>query len=255
MNAFFRSFRAERIKWRRDWTLLAACLVPLTQVVLLLVIVWFSGDRVRILDTGFIAWYKINFIGWNLVFMPILTALASSLAWELEEKSRGWNHLMALPVSRGMHFLVKWAGLISLCLGSLLVLTLLLVCGGLILKLNVEDLTMGPLEFTLLLRFLGYSVVAMLPVASLHAWFPSRFPNLGSSLGMALCGSWLTFQLADMRRFICLSPWGLASQITNLSIRAQLPSWGMYGITLINALLLGMLGMLEFRRRDEIMNR
>ena len=255
MNSFRRFFQAERVKWRRDWTLLVALLMPFTQVGTLLLIMWMSGDKASWLGTGFIAWYKINYIAWNLVLMPIAVALVSALSWDLEEKSRGWNHLLVMPAARAMHLLVKMASHLSLALISQVILALLLICGGLILRTYLPSLPMGTVAPSLLFHFMVYSAAASIPIISLHAWFPSRFPSLGSSLGLALTGSWFAFHYSGMKSFICLVPWGLASQVTEISLRAKLPSEWMYASSVFSAVLIFIFALWDFNRRAGTLNR
>jgi hypothetical protein len=255
MNRFWRCYRAERIKWRRGWTLLATILVPFCQVGFLFLIVWFAEDRASLFGTGFHSWYKVNFIAWNLVSMPIVVALTTSLSWDLEAATRGWNHLFVMPVSRNLHFLVKFASHASLTLLAQTILGMLLIGGGLVLRINVPALSMGEVDLSLLLHYLTFSITAALPVVGLHTWFPSRYSSLGSSLGLALVGSWFTFQLSEPGLFICLLPWGLASQITNIALRARLPTQWMYVSSILSATLCLLLGMYEFKHRSGMPNR
>jgi hypothetical protein len=255
MSAFWRFFRAERVKWWRSWGLLTAVLTPITQVGTLMVIMWFSGDKAIWLGTGFASWYKINYIAWNLVLMPISVAMVAALSWDLEDSSRAWNRLLIMPAPRFIHFVVKFASHLSLMFLSQLLLALLLIISGLILKAKVPTLPMGSFSPSLLFHFAAYSVAASIPVVSLHTWVPARFPNLGSSLGMALIGSWFTFQYSGMTSFICILPWGLASQVTNIALRAILPSPGMYLSSACSALACLLLGLLDFNRRAWVLNR
>lgn len=251
MSGFLRLFRAERIKWRRDWTLLAILLMPFTQVGFLLLIVWFSETQVTQFGAGFVVWYKINHIAWNLVFMPITVALVAALSWDLEERSRAWNHLLIQPVSCIFHYFAKVASHLSLLFAGQLLLALLLVAGGLILRACVPSLNMGPVRFSLMLRFAWFSLLASLPVISMHAWLSSRLPGLGLALALALGGSWFTFQLAGQGLYTSLLPWRLASHITDIALRAKLPDTFAYLGCIVSMLSFLAVGAFDFRHRTE----
>jgi len=251
MIAFLRYFQAERIKWRMGWTLLTMLLAPLTQVGFLLLIVWFSEQRVTQFGAGFLAWYMINAIAWNLFIMPITSALVSLLSWDLESQSRAWNLLLIQPTGRETHYLVKLASHLSLLLLSQLLLALLLIVGGLILRANVPSLSMGPLRFEVLLRFGWFSLLASLPVTALHTWVASRVPSMGLNLALALGGTWLTFQLAGKGAWISFLPWGTAVQITDVALRAKPLSFLACSASLLCAGLLVGLGVIDFKRRIE----
>jgi len=251
MGSFLRFFRAERIKWRKDWTLLTMLLAPMTQVGFLLLIVWFSESQVTQFGAGFLAWYMINFIAWNLVFMPITVALVTALSWDLETRSRAWNLLLIQPVNRKTHYLVKLASHLALLLLAQVLLALLLVLGGAILRANVPALSMGPVRLDVLLRFASFSLLASLPVIALHTWVASRTGGLGIGLALALGGTWLTFQFAHAGAALALIPWGTSVQIVDVALRAKPVSLLTCAESLFGAALLMALGVLDFRRRTE----
>lgn len=251
MSSFARCFRAERVKWRMSWTLLSAMLAPTTQVAFLLLTFWFSENRATQFGAGFLAWYMINAITWNLFFMPITAALVGSLSWDLEVQSRTWNLLLIQPTTRGIHFLVKLASHLSLLLLSQVLLALLVVLGGLALRSQVPALSMGPLRPDLLFRFAGFSLLASIPVIALHTWLASRSPGLGLGLTLALGGTWFTFQLAGKGALIALLPWGIAVQITDVALRAKPVTLWAYGGGLCCTAVVVTLGMIDFKRRIE----
>jgi hypothetical protein len=250
MSSFLRCFKAERIKWRRGWTLLTMLLAPATQVGFLFLIVWFSESRVTQFGAGFRAWYMINAIAWNLFFMPITVALVTLLSWDLEAQSRAWNLLLIQPTPRETHYLVKLASHFSLLLLSQVLLGLLLLLGGLILRTYVPTLSMGPIAPEMMFRFAGFSLLASLPVIGLHTWVASRVPGFGLGLALALGGTWLTFQLVGKGALISLVPWGTAAQIVDIALRAKPVPVLTYCGSVACAALLAILGMIDFKRRN-----
>ena len=246
MSDFFRFFRAECVKWRRDWTLLVMLLAPITQAGFLLLIVWFSEYRVNQFGAGFRVWYMVNYIAWNCVFMPVSAALLAALSWDLEGRSRAWRLILIQPVPNRVHFLVKLLNQFVMMTLSQVLLATLLILGGLVLRAYVPPLSMGPMRLDLLLHFALFSFIASLPVLCLHTWVSSRINGLGASLALAIGGTWAAFQFTGNAIWL---PWGLAAQILGMTLKAQPISAYMYsGAVLVAVVLIG-LGTLDFAWR------
>lgn len=243
-------FRAERIKLRRSWSLLAATLTPLSLAAILLQIFWFSEDRVRPLGAGFQAWYQVTYAAWDLFFLPILIALVGVLSWEAEAEAGSWKHLLLQPVPRWRHFVAKLMGNLSLALLAQLLFALMLLLGGGILRAEVPTLAMGAARPGLLLGLAGASTVATLPLVGLHTWLPMRFPGMGVSLSVAMLGSWLAFRFAGRFAVALLLPWGPASRVVDVLVKGEGPVWAPALAALACAAVLMVLGGRDFVRRE-----
>jgi ABC-2 type transport system permease protein len=251
MNDLARLFRAERIKWRKNWVLVAAILAPICQAGNLFMILWFSEGLVRRFRPGFEFWFELNYLAWNLVFMPILVALVCDLSWELELESKTWNLLLAQPVPRRTHFLAKLLSHVSLLLLSQTLLVLLLIPGGYLLRGHLGWM-MGDFAPGVLLRFAGFACLASIPLVAFHTWLSARLPGLGIALLTALGGSWLCSRLAGISSAVQVLPWGMAGQVVAFfdRLNRHIP-WEYFPGALLAAAVLAWLGTVDFARSRE----
>ena len=174
-------FRAERVKLRKSWPMLAAILAPVFQPAFLGVILWFSGERIRLFQPGFRFWLELNYLTWSLVLMPITVALVCALSWDQEREARAWNRLLVQPHPCHLHYLAKLAGHLSLLLLAQILLALVLPLGGWLLQLN-PTLLMGPFPMAIWLRFAGFAGLGSLAVVAFQTWLSMRFPSLFAAL-------------------------------------------------------------------------
>ncbi|GLH66082.1 ABC transporter permease [Geothrix edaphica] len=243
-------FRAERVKWRKSWLLLTAILAPLCQTGFLAVIFWFSESRIRMFKPGFQFWLELNFAAWNLVIMPVITALVCELSWEQEREARAWNLLLIQPVPHHTHYLVKALGHLVLLLMSLSLLAVLLAFGGFFLR-NQPGLLMGPLPLVTFVQFTTYSALALVAVVAFQTWLSMRIPGLWIGLAAAIAGSWFTQRLVGGSALVQLLPWGLAAHMALMFERWRVLPWIYAAGSLLSAGALVALGAFDFTRHHE----
>lgn len=252
MARFLLFLRVEGIKLRRSWPVLIAVLAPVCQFLFLFLIFRFSEDRVGLIGQGFEVWYRVHFLVWNFFFLPILAALLTALSWELEEDAGTWRHMLVQPVPRQVHFMVKIVSQIALVWLAQGLLLVLLLLGGLLLRVQAPLLEMGASRPEILLRLSLESIVAACPLVAFHTWLSMRFRGLGVSLVMAGGGSWVTAQLIGQTWVAQLLPWGLASGVSQGLNGGEPPALGAYGFALLTAAIFGAVGLLSFLRRDRL---
>lgn len=244
-------FRAERIKWRWNWSATLAFLAPFSQVLFLYLFFAFAEGPADPRGPGSPVWYRLNTNGWNLFFMPVAAALCAAISWDTEARDRLWKHLLIQPVPLVDHYRVKLLSHAALMVLAHAFLLLLLLAGAQLLRLGVPTLALGPLWPSLPLRAVALSLLASLPLAALHTWLPTRLPSLGANLGVALGGVWATSQLADTVPLLRLGPWGLATQVAQVLPGGTGFPWLAALGALACTILLVLLGTLDFRRRPE----
>lgn len=243
-------FKAERVKWRKSWLLLVVILAPVCQTGFLAIVCWFSDHRVRQFQPGSLFWLELNFMAWNLLVMPVAAALLCDLSWEQEREARAWNHLLVQPAIRHMHYLVKLLGHLALLEVSLLLLAALVLACGFLLQLN-PWLVMGPLPLQSFGRFLAYSLLACVAVTTFQTWLSMRVPGIWVGLVIGLLGSWCALKLAGASAWSQVIPWGLAVKMASVFERWRPLPWGHVAGNLAVALLLAILGLADFVRRNE----
>ncbi len=250
MRSLVTLFAAERVKWRKSWVLVAVVLAPICQVGFLGILFWFSESRLQMFKPGFQFWVELNFIAWNVIVMPITTALASELSWDQERLAKAWNRLLVQPFPWGAHFSVKLFGHLILMLGSLLLFAVFLPMVGFLLQTKVE-LYMGPMPSPFFLRFLGYSALALVPVVAFHTWLSMRVPGTWVACASALVGSWVSLRLVGSTQLMVLLPWGVAAQSSILFDRWRVLPWALAGAGLAVGACLAVIGYWDFSRRRE----
>lgn len=249
MSSLTAFFRAELIKWRKSWVLVAIVLAPVCQSGFLFAILWYSQSLVRRFIPGFEFWIEINYLTWNLVFLPIVVALVSELSWDLEWESKAWNNLLIQPVPRRTHYLVKLLSHLSLVIISQALLALLLVPEGMLLRSHFPDYLMGPIPTGTLARFAGFTLLASIPLVAFHTWLSKRISGLTVALATALGGTWLCARLVGTTAFLQLLPWGMTCQVVAFFDRwkRHIPWEYVPGCLLCAVLVMG-LGALDFSR-------
>lgn len=248
MRPLARCFRAELIKWRKGWALLTILLAPLCQTGFLFMILWFSFDLVQRFKPGFAFWIELNYLVWNVVFMPIVCALVSDLSWELETESKAWNHLLLQPLPHRAHYQNKLLSHLALVFISQALLALLLVPVGLMLRAHL-GWVMGPVPIHLLIQFASFSLLASVPMVAFHTWFSARFPGIGAALVTAVSGTWLCVHFSSNTALLQFIPWGMTSQIVAFFDRwhRHIP-WELAPGCLLSAGTLAALGTRDFAR-------
>jgi hypothetical protein len=243
-------FAAERVKWHKSWLLVIAVLAPLCQTSFLAVFFWFSENRIRWFKPGFQFWIELNFVAWNLVMLPIVTALICEVSWDQEREARAWNLLLIQPMPRRAHYLVKGLGHFHLVFMSQFLFALLLVGLGYLLCIKPE-LYMGELPLALLMRFLGYSILASTALVAFHTWLSMRIPGIWVALVVALAGSWSAYHLVGTSAWIQALPWGLAVHMSIIFERWRVLPWRMVPVSLALGVTLFVLGTWDFSRHRE----
>lgn len=210
MTTLAACFRAELVKWRKNWPLVVAILAPLLQIVFLTLVTWYSDERVRVFKPGLRFWVELNALAWNLVVMPIAAALIAQLSWSTEAEARAWSHLMVQPMRLRNHYLVKVVSHLSLMLGAYVLLQALLPIGGWILTKNGFLLPwMGTFPWDRYAAFALYGLTALVPVVVFQTWYSMRFPGLWGALAVVLVGTWACLQLIGRTLWFQALPWGL----------------------------------------------
>ena len=186
-----RALRAERLKLKGTLVFWLALIAPAVIVTLQVLMAYVRRDYYYS-RPPFDAWAEYNvqvMFMWALLMMPLFVTLETALVAQLDHANQGWKHLFALPVARGTLYAAKQIGGMVLIGLSLLMLTALLLAGGLGLRILVPGLgfeSAAPigevLEFATLV-FLGSWLTI-----SIQTWIAQRWSSfvVASAVGVAM---------------------------------------------------------------------
>ena len=249
-------FRAEMVKLRKSWPMLAAILAPICLVGFLGVIFWYSDEVVVRFHPGSRFLLDLNVAGWNLFVLPAVAAMMAELSWAQDRDASVWRHLLCQPRPRVAQYLAKLANLWALVAFSQILLFALVPPVRLILLKDRNPWIvwmMGQTDMALFWEFACFSLVASIPVVAFHTWFSFRLPGAGPALGVALVGTWASTKLVALTYLMPLLPWGLSGHAATIFDRYKKVPWEYfpwkycYG-ALSLSLALAMLGALDFKK-------
>ncbi|MEJ8543687.1 ABC transporter permease [Brevibacillus borstelensis] len=154
----WRFFRSELLKLRKSPIWLLVFVSPALSTVI--------GLGMRI-DTEMeeMAWgmtYATMAVSHALLFLPLLTGVLSAFVCRYEHVGGGWKQMLALPVSRGTVYVVKFA----MVMGLLLLAQCLLLAG--LLAVGAAKGFSASIPWDILIRSLVSSWVACMPLAALQ---------------------------------------------------------------------------------------
>ncbi|MEO0613618.1 MAG: ABC transporter permease [Pseudomonadota bacterium] len=142
---------------------------------------------------------------WTLFLLPMAAATFATLVAQIEYKTDGWTHLLALPVPHWQIFLVKSIIVVAgIALMNVLVAVASLMgsaLGGLV----VGTMPLGPLPFTAIVRIAATVTGACLLLAAIQFWAALRFRNFVVPLALGIAGTLVT--LAVMISQTSLADW------------------------------------------------
>lgn len=157
MRAFYRLFRAERIKLRRSRIWLLVLISPLLAGLFeFLVLQTGEGEKEWLNVVTEMSYFHA------LLFLPLLAGIFSATVCRAEHDSGGWKQLLALPVQRSAVYLAK------LFTVALLLLLTQLAFLGMMIVVGVVNGMGDTLPWDMILRSTASGWLATLPLAALQ---------------------------------------------------------------------------------------
>ncbi|ANF97908.1 ABC transporter permease [Paenibacillus bovis] len=239
-----RLFRYELYKLRRTRLLWLVAIAPLFMV--------FQGVqnfvRYRQIWTRE-AWEVImeqTFIFYPSFLYPLLIAVIMAMVARVDHVQGGWKYMLAHPVSRSGIYMAKLAAGILYILISMAAFGISVVMGGLIAGAG-GSIPWGEIAWKMAGCFL-----ASLPVIMIQYELSMRFSHIGVPLAASIIMSVPSILVANSKQFWLFDPWTYPIVLL-LGSRLDMDdgqSVIMNIIIVVLTLLVFLIGMLGFRRRD-----
>lgn len=252
MNAWWRAFRAERLKLKHT---LAPWIVVITPLAIaLLVILQFTVVAQHLhhhAATPAAAWYslaKTMFGLWCLLMLPLFVTLETALLAGLEHGNEQWKHLQALPLHRSAHYLGKWSAAIAMVLCAYVILLALVPVAGWILTVTAPTWGIaGPPAFASLAGPIAGSFAACLLMTAVQLWIALRWRSFTVVMSVGFVATVAGFLIGRSDTYGKFFPWSMPLQ-----------AFGKHGhnaeiavlIGVVGGLVVGALGLYDFLRRD-----
>ncbi len=133
---------------------------------------------------------------WALFLLPMVIAAFSTLMAQIEYQSRGWDHLLALPIQRWQLFMAKAivimvAVLLTTCL-TIIFTALGAALGGAI----GGNHPVGTIPFEKLAKTTGWITASALFFVALQTWVALRFASFVVPLSFGIGGTMVSLAVA-----------------------------------------------------------
>ena len=133
---------------------------------------------------------------WALFLLPMVVAAFTTLVAQIEYRSRGWDHLLALPLARWRVFTAKaFVVLAAVVLMTLLVLGFAFVGASLGGAIGGNPPT-GALPWAGLAKVVPLLLAAAALLTGLQLWVALRFSNFVVPLGVGIAGTLVALAVA-----------------------------------------------------------
>jgi hypothetical protein len=251
MSALLRALSAESVKLRATLALWMCLIAPAVVVALYVLQIGASkipAGRMGTPDQAWMAFAQSALVLWAFLMLPLFVTLEAALLAGLEHGDRQWKHLLALPVPRGAHYLAKLLALATLLALAFLALVALIPLGAGILALAKPAFGIaGPPPWAFLLRSAAACYAASLLLVSLHTWLATRWSSFTVAVSIGMGATVMGFLIGQSERYGHWYPWSMPLQV--LAGKGQ---WVSFVVVagLLGGLCAGLLGLLDFRRRE-----
>lgn len=137
----------------------------------------------------------------GLLFLPLLTGVFSAFVCRYEHIGGGWKQVLALPVSRWKLYLVKFLTVIFL-----LVLTQLLLLGGLLLVGEIKGFTEA-IPWKMIFTSVIGGLIACLPLAAMQMFVSVAWSSFAAPLAINVIFTLPNILVANSAKYGPIYPW------------------------------------------------
>lgn len=249
MKTCWRAFRVEWTKLKHTSIPWLVLLMP-ASVTALIALTWILQRAPKVPPAPALAWLNLEhdvFSMWCLL-LPMCVALLSTLLVGLEHGNTQWKHLLALPVSRGAHYLGKWWMTIALlALTYVCLFACLLLAGRGLMLVAPRGLAGWPSWYALVVP-LVLSLGASMLIVALQTWIAMRRSSFGLPIAVGVLATIASIPMMGSK-WAHYFPWTLPE----LPLRAP-AHFGMVtlAIGLAGGCVVGLLGLADFLHRESV---
>ncbi|CAN5206636.1 hypothetical protein BH11PSE14_BH11PSE14_15540 [soil metagenome] len=251
MNPLLRALSAESVKLRGTLALWMCLIAPSVVVVLYVLQISFSripADRVADPVHAWQGFSQSILALWAFLMLPLFITLESALLAGLEHADHQFKHLLALPLPREVHYLAKLAALAAFVAAAFVVLLALMPLGAAALGvLKPQFGIAGGPPWRSLLGTAAACYAASLLMVALHTWLAIRWRSFTVAVSIGMSATVMGFLIGQSERFGHWYPWSMPLQV--LAGKGQ---WTGFVVVagIFGGLLVGLAGLLDFRRRE-----
>ena len=254
---FLRTLQATFITLKRTYAVSLAIAAPLFIVCFRLLI--FLVDNELMHGRAWNYWFEGNIAFWTGILFVLTISLDIALVVDIDRSAHIWKYLFALPVSRTWIYLSKFIVAIALTfMSGLLLLVASIVVGYLLGAIRPQlgfSLSSPDILYYLWVIFLA--TLAALLLISFYTWISMRTKNFILPVAISIVGEVINivgYDNANIQKFF---PWIYALDIGRILTRT--PQTQVYSgwsppvillISIIGAICVTCLGIMEFKRRD-----
>lgn len=243
-----KTFKMELLKIKRSKLLFIASFFPF------LSIAQGAGMAKSIAASGEVGDFWVSlFSGSTLLYgmfiLPMLITIIIAMITRIEHSNNGWKQLLAFPVKRENMYLSKLLLVFILLLFSVAILIVGIIASGMALGAPGHI----PYEIVVLRPLLA--LIASLPIIGLQFYLSMRFKHIGIPLGVGIGAILPIILIANSARYWIFYPWTypLLTIMPNSIISIAPEKYGiMYGISVISFIMIILMGLKQFNRKDII---
>jgi len=136
-----------------------------------------------------------------LLFLPLITGVLAGVICRYEHQSGGWKQLLALPVSRGKVFVIKYM------LMLLLVLLIQLLYLGTIIAVGAINGISEPFPIEVVWKSILGGWVATFPLLALQLWMSILFKSFAAPFAVNVILTLPSILVINSERFGPYYPW------------------------------------------------
>ncbi|WP_026674776.1 ABC transporter permease [Alkalihalobacterium bogoriense] len=181
-------------------------------------------------------YYIVNVNAFTSLALVLGIVILTSLMASVEDETRAWKQLLALPVTKKSVYISKFSVLAVLLVVSSTLLFVFTFAYGSVLELGTD------IPVRALLEYSYFPLLAALPVLALHLWITTVSKKQGVAVSVGIIGTLLTYMA------YILPDW-MIWKWPSLMNEANEPLMNVY-LGLGVGIVIYLVGMLDFMRRD-----